>query len=94
MALSPNQGEVRVVHQAEDGEKYELVFQHARVHTPILSIRQMVEMDCAAVFNKKGGWIEYPDGRRIRVVCRGGVFFMLLNIEDPRASGFARPGAQ
>ena len=90
-SVIPNEGEVHVVHRADDGETYELTFQHAKVHTPILSVRQLVEMDCIAVFTKRGGWIEYPDGRRLRFVCRGGVFFMLLNVEQP---DFLRPGHQ
>ena len=82
-SLIPNQGEVRVTHRAADGQTYQLTFQNAKVHTPILSIRQMVDKDCIAVFHKQGGWIEYPDGRKLKFICRGGVFFMLLNVDEP-----------
>ena len=41
--LIPNLGEVFVQHREADGSVYDFVFQHAEVHCPIISVRQLVE---------------------------------------------------
>ena len=79
-ALIPNKGEIDVLHCEVDGTRYPYTFQHADVHCPILSVTQFVTRDCTVTFHKLGGHIMYPDGRRIRFVAKGGVFFVLLNV--------------
>ena len=93
-SIIPNEGQVHVVHRDEGGQAYKFTFQNAKVHTQILSIRQWVQRDCVAVFHKLGGYVWYPDGRVLKFVCRGGVFFMLLNIDDPLTPDFARQGPE
>ena len=89
--LIPNQGETDVVHAESDGPKFNVTFQHAEVHCPIVSVTYLVTRDCSVTFHKYGGHIAYPDGRRIRFVAKGGVFFVLLNIAEP---DFHRPGSK
>ena len=82
-ALVPNEGEVHVKHKESDGTVYDFTFQHAKVHCPIVSVRELVMKDCWVTFHKNGGHIEYPNGKKIRFVTRGGVFFVLLNVLPP-----------
>ena len=80
-----------MIHREKDGSLFDFTFQHADVHTPILSVTYLVTRDCRVTFHKYGGHISYPDGRRIRFVAMGGVFFVLLDIMKP---GFTRLGRQ
>ena len=71
-----NEGEADVVHTDADGTKYRFTFQHADVQFPILSVRQLVRIGCKVIFTRRGGVIKYADGRRLRFVCKHGVFFV------------------
>ena len=82
-SLIPNQGEVKVQHVAKDGQCFNFTFQHAAVHCPILSVTDLVLQDCWVTFHRRGGYILYPDGRKINCVAKAGVFFAQLNIAHP-----------
>ena len=69
-----------MVHREHDGELYDFTFQHAKVHCPIISVREPVSKYCSVTFHRHGGHIEYPDGRKIRFVLKGGTFFVVLNV--------------
>ena len=86
-ALIPNQGEATIRHKEADGNVYEFIFQHADVHCPIISVTQLVTRDCTVTFHRLGGHIAYPDGSRIKFISKGGVFFVLLNVQPP-SEGF------
>ena len=92
--LIANLGEVHLQHKEADGSIYDFTFQHAEVHCPIMSVRQLVEKDCEVTFHKYGGYIRYPNNKKVRFVTKGGVFFVLLNILPPKddQSVFSRPG--
>ena len=79
----PNKGECSIVHVEPDGTKYDFTFQHADVHSIILSVSMLVVKDCSVTFTKHGGHILYPDGRKIRVIAKQGVFYVLLNVLPP-----------
>ena len=79
-ARVPNEGEVHVKHTEFDWTVYDFTFQHATVHCPIVSVRERVMKDCWVTFHKNGGHIEYPNGKTVRFVTRGGVLFVLLNV--------------
>ena len=79
----PNAGEVVIHHLEPDGEVYQFVLQHAKVHCIILSVRELVTRDCVVTFHRNGGHIEYPSGKRIQFVVKEGVFFVALNVPPP-----------
>lgn len=81
--LIDNLGEVHIRHLESDGTIYNFTFQHAKVHCPIVSVRELVSRDCSVTFHKYGGRIQYPSGKKIRFVLKGGVFFVLLNVLPP-----------
>ena len=74
---------MQVQHRERDGTVYDFVFQHANVHTAILSVTELVQRDCEVTFYKSGGYIKYPNGRKIHYVAKSGVFFVLLNALHP-----------
>ena len=80
----PNDGELMIVHRIEESRDVGFVIQRAKVDCPILSVRYFTRMDCKAVFQKGGGIIYYPDGRKIPFIERLGVFFVALNILPPK----------
>ena len=82
-SLIPSLGECRVTHQEHDGTLIDFVFQHAKVHSAIVSVLELVYQDCTVTFHKAGGHITYPDGRHIEFVIKEGVFFVALNILPP-----------
>ena len=55
----------------------------------IRSVTQLVVRDCRVTFHTHGGHMLYPDGSRIRVVAKGCVVFVLLNVMQPN---FGRRG--
>ena len=77
------EGEVAVTHEEPDGTRYNFVFQHAKVHCPILSVTELVIRDCSVTFTKHGGHILYPSGKKIRFISKAGVFFVILNVLPP-----------
>ena len=81
--LIDNEGEVYIQHREPDGSTYNFTFQHAKVHCPIVSVKELVLRDCSVTFHKYGGHIQYPDGKKLRFVSKGGVFFVLLNVLPP-----------
>ena len=81
--LIPNLGQCKIVHREHDGELYEFIFQHAKVHTPIVSVLELVVKDCMVTFHKAGGHITYPTGKQIEFVIKEGVFFVALNVLPP-----------
>ena len=54
-SLIPNEGETTITHAEPDGELYDFVFQNARVHCPIISVRYLVTRECIVFlfFHKK-----------------------------------------
>ena len=54
-SLIPNMGECCVTHREHDGTLIDFVFQHAKVHTPIVSVLELVIQDCTVTFHKAGG---------------------------------------
>ena len=86
-ALIPNEGETKVQHISKNGQLFDFVFQHASVHCPILSVTELVLQDCWVTFHRRGGYILYPDGRKLNFVAKDGVFFAQLNIAPPDFRG-------
>ena len=78
-----NMGEVHAVHVDEDGHEYPIVVQHAKVHCPILSVRQWAKRGSQVFFKKGGGVINLPDGRELPFVERHGVYFIKLRVQRP-----------
>ena len=39
-SLIPNEGEVHIKHREADGQIYDFTFQHAKVHCPIVSVKE------------------------------------------------------
>ena len=82
-----NEGGADVTHTEADDTQYRFTFQHADVQWPILSVRQLVRIGRKVVFTRRGGAIKHADGRRLKCVCKHGVWFVLFNLEE---RGFAR----
>ena len=78
-----NQGQVDVTHRDPNIGDFHFTVQHADVHCPIVPADYFVGLKCKVLFSETGGIIKYPDGRRLRFACHGGVSFMLLNVVDP-----------
>ena len=78
-----NEGEVEITHRDPNIGDFNCVVQNADVHCPIISVRQLVKLGCRVLFTEHGGVIKYKDGRRLRFVLRGGVFFFWLNVVSP-----------
>ena len=81
--LIPNKGECSIVHREADGTLYPFTFQHADVHSIILSVTELVTKDCSVTFTKHGGHILYPNGKKIKFMAKAGVFFVLLDVLPP-----------
>ena len=101
--MIPNRGETTVRHREADGSTFEFVFQDAPAHCPIISVTDLVQKDCTVTFHRLGGHIDYPSGKRIKFVAKGGVFFVLMNVLPPWVTqdafgrdlaNFARQGHQ
>ena len=93
----PNMGECHVVHRDPVQGDFPFCFQHAPVHLPIISVKDLVTVGCRVGFGQGGGWIKYPDGRKLRFTQRHGSFFILLDLLPPGAKDvfgrdFHRPG--
>ena len=83
----PNEGQVCITHRDPHLGDFDFVFQHAKVHVPIISVRHMVkDHKCRVIFYEDGGVIKYPDGRRLKFIMKSGVFFMLLNVVDAKGT--------
>ena len=87
------------MHREHDGEHYKMKFQHAKVHSIIISVMELVLQDCTVTFHRTGGHITYPTGKRIEFVIKEGVSFVALNVLPPetedifgRQVGFIRQG--
>ena len=79
----PNQGEADISHYDDKGVRYDFTFQHADVQYPILSVRYLVKLGCKVNFREHGGVAKYPDGRRLRFLCKKGVLFVMLDTNEP-----------
>ena len=68
------------MHHEPDGRLYPLTIQHADVNCIIISVTYLVTRDCWATFHKHGRHIKCPDGRRVELITKDGVFFVPLNV--------------
>ena len=92
--LIPNLGQCKIVRQEHDGELYDFTFQHAKVHSIIISVLDLVTKYCMVTFHKAGGHISYPSGKKIECVIKEGVFFVALNVPPPGTTDiFGRPAS-
>ena len=93
----PNLGECHVVHRDPKQGDFKFCFQHAPVHLPIISVKVLVRVGCKVGCGRAGGWIKYPDGRKLNFTKRYGSFFILLErlppgCKDIFGRDFHRPG--
>ena len=79
----PNGGEITLTHRDEPQGDFDFTFQNAKVHCPIVSVKELVIKGCEVSFHDRGEHISYPDGRRIRFVRKQGVFFVQLKVLPP-----------
>ena len=73
-----NEGEVRVVHATEAGDKVHFTFQHGKVAIPTLSIRGVAKRGARATFWDGGGEIVFKSGVRMPIIERHGVYFVKI----------------
>ena len=91
-----NEGEVTVKAVDANGTPMPtIVFQHAKIGMPILSVRKLAKKGAKVEFEHGGGTIKLPNGDTIPFVQRHGVYFVRLFVQDPNnpdMPGFIRPG--
>ena len=73
--VQDNEGEINTVHVGGDGATRDWKFQNAKVNCPTRSVQYFTNKNCSINFRQSGGVIAYPEGRRVPVVGRLGVFF-------------------
>ena len=80
-----NEGETEVifVHDDDEGSEEHIIFQHAQVHLPILSVRYLVRKGCVVKCVRGGGEINFPGGKTLPFIEKQGVFFIGLDIKRP-----------
>jgi len=74
----PAQGERRLRLADVNGNEFRLRFEICDVRRPLLSVSALADCGHVSVFEKKGGYIRLRRGGKMKMIRRGGVYFLPL----------------